>query len=158
MIVAVTGHRPDKLGNEWDMKGTVSRKIYETLTEKVLELRPKTLITGMALGVDILFANVAIRQKIPFIAAIPCYNQENKWSREAQELYVKIINNPLCTLYFTSKREYFPQCMQIRNKWMVDNCDVLIGVWDGSKGGTFNCIDYAISREVKIERIDPKFL
>ena len=66
MIIAVTGHRPDKLGNEYDMRGPISKKIYEALTEKVVHYKPSLLLTGMALGVDMLFANVAINQKIPF--------------------------------------------------------------------------------------------
>jgi uncharacterized phage-like protein YoqJ len=33
--------------------------------------------------------------------------------------------------------------MQIRNEWMVDHCDLLVALWDGSPGGTGNCIRYA---------------
>jgi uncharacterized phage-like protein YoqJ len=44
--------------------------------------------------------------------------------------------------------------MQIRNEWMVDRCDKLIAVWDGSKGGTGNCVDYAKSVNKDIFRID----
>lgn len=33
--------------------------------------------------------------------------------------------------------------MQKRNEYMVDHSDKVIAVWDGSKSGTKNCIDYA---------------
>jgi len=33
--------------------------------------------------------------------------------------------------------------MQTRNIWMVDNCDLVLALWDGSDGGTGNCIKYA---------------
>jgi len=46
--------------------------------------------------------------------------------------------------------------MNERNIWMVDNCDFLISVWDGTSGGTKNCVDYAISKKKDIIRIDPK--
>ena len=45
--------------------------------------------------------------------------------------------------------------MQKRNEEMVDRCDLLIGVWDGSKGGTYNCINYAIDHGREIVRINP---
>jgi uncharacterized phage-like protein YoqJ len=33
--------------------------------------------------------------------------------------------------------------MQTRNKWMVDHSDMVLSLWDGSAGGTANCIEYA---------------
>jgi hypothetical protein len=32
--------------------------------------------------------------------------------------------------------------MQIRNEWMVDHCTHVAALWDGSPGGTGNCIRY----------------
>lgn len=46
--------------------------------------------------------------------------------------------------------------MQKRNEWMVDNCDILIAVWDKSPGGTKNCVDYAESKKKQIIYINPK--
>lgn len=158
MIIAVTGHRPNKLGNEYDMRGPASTKIYNKLLEIVDSRKPNLLITGMALGVDMIWANVAIRKNIPFIAAVPCYNQENKWPKQSQLLYSRIINDPLCTLFYVTEKEYTPQCMQARNKWMVNECDTLIAVWDGSEGGTYNCVNYAISKNKHIIRVNPKEL
>ena len=48
--------------------------------------------------------------------------------------------------------------MQERNEWMVNNCDVLIAVWDGTSGGTANCVKYAESLQLDIRRINPKEL
>jgi uncharacterized phage-like protein YoqJ len=158
MILSVTGHRPDKLGFEYDMKGPISKKIYLELDRLVDQLKPTKMITGMALGVDMLFANVAINRKIPFIAAIPCLNQESKWPEQSKRLYSRIINDPLCTVHYVTNEEYTSSCMQIRNKWMVDNSDLLVAVWDGTKGGTSNCINYAKKNDKSIRRIDPKSL
>lgn len=46
--------------------------------------------------------------------------------------------------------------MQNRNKKMVDACDKLIAIFDGTNGGTANCVNYAkyINKEIII--INPK--
>ncbi|WP_188052008.1 hypothetical protein [Azospirillum sp. Sh1] len=33
--------------------------------------------------------------------------------------------------------------MNTRNEWMVDHSDRLLALWDGSQGGTANCVRYA---------------
>jgi uncharacterized phage-like protein YoqJ len=35
------------------------------------------------------------------------------------------------------------EAMQLRNIWMVDHADEVWAFWDGSKGGTANCVKYA---------------
>jgi uncharacterized phage-like protein YoqJ len=37
---------------------------------------------------------------------------------------------------------YNPLKMQKRNEYMCNNADYLIAIWDGSSGGTKNCVDY----------------
>ena len=38
---------------------------------------------------------------------------------------------------------------------MVDNADKVIAVWDGSKGGTYNCVKYAEKQNKEIIVINP---
>jgi uncharacterized phage-like protein YoqJ len=38
---------------------------------------------------------------------------------------------------------------------MVDNSKVVISFFDGSKGGTRNCLDYALSKNRTIYQINP---
>lgn len=154
MIVAVTGHRPDKLGGEYDMKGPISKKIYQELDRLVTDLKPTLMISGMALGVDMLFANVAINRKIPFDAYAPFRGQEARWPEQSQKLYSKMLGYARAVVYVCNEG-YEVWKMQKRNEAMVDSSDVLIAVWDGSKGGTFNCVNYAINQEVEIKRINP---
>ena len=45
--------------------------------------------------------------------------------------------------------------MQKRNEYMVDLTDKVIAVWDGSKGGTGNCVRYAEKCGKEIIRILP---
>jgi len=45
-----------------------------------------------------------------------------------------------------------------RSEWMVQNCDLLVAYWDGSDGGTGNCVKYAksVGRDVAI--VNPKHM
>jgi uncharacterized phage-like protein YoqJ len=33
--------------------------------------------------------------------------------------------------------------MQVRNEWMVDSSDGVVALWNGTAGGTANCVRYA---------------
>jgi uncharacterized phage-like protein YoqJ len=157
MVIAVTGHRPDKLGKEYGMDGPISKKIYTELEKIVLQLKPTKMITGMALGVDMIFAGVAIRNNIPFVASIPFLGQESKWPKQSQNLYNKILSKASETVVVSSGA-YANWKMQKRNEWMVDRCELLVAVWDGTEGGTYNCVNYAVDKGVEIRRINPKDL
>lgn len=155
MKIAITGHRPNKLGNDYDLTSELIRRIRLEIYDILRNKKATELITGMALGIDTLFAQIAIDYCFPFIAALPCKNQQSKWPERSRITYNKIINDPLCTVKYITDSEYTPRCMQIRNEWMVDNCDLLIAVWNGSTGGTMNCINYAITKNKEIIYINP---
>ena len=53
-------------------------------------------------------------------------------------------------IYMVSE-EYHKENYFIRDKYMVDNCDILLAIWDGIEfGGTYNTIEYAkqINRKI----------
>ena len=45
--------------------------------------------------------------------------------------------------------------MQKRNEYMVDKADIVIAVWDGSSGGTGNCVKYAQKVGKSIVKLNP---
>lgn len=165
MKIAITGHRPHKLGNDYDLTSPLIQWIRKQITSIINSYNKGeftqtytsnlTFITGMALGIDTLFAKIAIENNIPFIAAIPCKGHSNMWIEKSKKVYFDILQNPLCTTYFVSSDEYNSSCMQNRNIWMVNNCDLLIAVWDGTSGGTANCVKYAKSVNKEIIIINP---
>ena len=66
------------------------------------------------------------------------------------------------SVVFVSEPPYSAEKMQIRNRYMVDwlgdSTGLLIAVWDGSPGGTANCVNYAKLKCRPILRIDPSTL
>lgn len=158
MIVAFTGHRPDKLPNKetgYKLPNPTYIKVCRQIESVLKELNPEKVISGMALGVDQWAAFISYKLKIPFLAAVPFINQESKWPTSSQETYTKLIKLA-SEVVIVSEGEYSAHKMQVRNEWMVDRCDQLIAVWDGSAGGTGNCVNYAKSKNKQIIYINPR--
>ncbi len=158
MRVAITGHRPNKLWNDYTLTSPQMILIKHKLQELIDKLKPTQMVTGMALGIDTLWAKLAIENNIPFIAAIPCINQSDKWPISSRNEYLKLICDPLCTQEYISLEPYTNYCMSTRNQWMVNNSDVLIAVWDGTKGGTSMCYLYSVAKNRKRITINPHTL
>jgi uncharacterized phage-like protein YoqJ len=59
-------------------------------------------------------------------------------------------------VYWVDQGAYAPWKMLNRNKWMVDNSDITIAVWNGDEsGGTFHCVDYAKKQQKEIINLWP---
>jgi uncharacterized phage-like protein YoqJ len=54
-----------------------------------------------------------------------------------------------------SEDGYSARKMQIRNERMVHDADVHLAVWDGTSGGTSNCVNYMIRFGAEVIRFDP---
>lgn len=169
MKIAITGHRPNKLGNDYNLTSPLIINISIELNRIIDNYKSRywinpttndyardlTLISGMALGIDTLWAKLAHQNELPLIAAIPCLNQNKMWKQLSKDLYKGLLEHPLTTQHLVTNTEYNHNCMQLRNEWMVNNCDVLIAVWDRTPGGTGNCVNYAVNQGKTIIFIDP---
>jgi uncharacterized phage-like protein YoqJ len=145
MIIGGTGHRPTKLGGYG--QNEFNKLVYIAL-DFLKKERPNKVISGMALGWDQALAQAAITIEIPLVAAIPFVGQESRWWKESIKRYEYLLSKAESTNI--SSPGYSPESFQIRNEWMVDNSDTMLAMWDGSKGGTYNCIQYAKSKKVPI--------
>ncbi len=155
-IVSFTGHRSNKIGG-YNLPNPTYIKICQALEKTLLELKPEKAITGMAQGFDQYAAIVCYKLKIPFIAAIPFLGQESQWPEKSQKMYHRILKYAT-DIIIVSPGSYSPAKMQIRNQFMTDKADTIIACWDGTPGGTKNCLDYAKSNNKPIIRINPNEL
>lgn len=162
MKIAVTGHRPSKLGDAYDLHHSTNITIgqnmrafilqkagYQEKTNSFLSDEKVTLISGMALGVDTIWALVALKlkerypTKFELECAIPCAKHSSRWKKVDQDRHADIMARAdIVTM--VSEDAYAPYLMQKRNEYMVDKADILLAVWDGTKGGTGNCVKYAM--------------
>lgn len=174
--VAFTGHRPPKIGgykNTDPLRVAVRNAIKDALSSLVGSTpeREVVVISGGALGVDTDAASVADELNLRFIIVAPCLNQDARWPNQSKWAYADMcrasshsladeladheIVNRLFPGVLLTEQHYSSTCMQRRNEWMVDHCDRLIAVWDGTSGGTANCIAYARGVGRDILRIHP---
>lgn len=154
MIIAGTGHRPDKLGG-YDPH--TARKVL-TFAEDALRLyQPSTVISGMAQGWDMALAQASINLNIPFMAYIPFSGQELVWPSSTRLYYKALLQHAQHVLVCTPGN-YSKAAMQIRNQRMVDDCELLLALWNGSPGGTGNCIGYATFQNKPYVNLWPQFL
>jgi uncharacterized phage-like protein YoqJ len=139
MIICGTGHRPDKLGGySPEVFGKLERTAYSWLHSHM----PDTVISGGALGWDQALAAAAMNHGIDYVLALPFPGFEDRWPT-ASKTFLHSLMYRASKVEFVSQGPYAGYKMQVRNEWMVDHADKVLALWDGSTGGTFNCVSYA---------------
>ena len=148
--IAITGPRPHVYKFASRLPGTSFDNLFTSswslsfmayMTDLILikarQYGKVRCITGMALGVDQLFAIAALNAK-----------------EQCEDIYNKILSG--CDeVYLVHNGPYNNTCMQERNEYMVDLANELIAVWDGKSGGTANCIRYAKETHCRINIFSP---
>jgi len=151
-----TGHRESKLpwrDNENDIRCLRLKKHLYDAVEAVFHSGVRHYICGMASGSDLYFAEAVLqlRQEHPEItleAAIPCEGQSARWSTAQRNRYDRIVSE--CDYQTVIQKEYTPECMLRRNRYMVDESDYLISAYNGTPGGTRSTLLYAIRQGLQI--------
>lgn len=153
--VCFTGHRPSKLKGYFpEDNKELLWEIHDCCVHLIENEDVSVFINGVALGVDQWSAKVVIKLKekyphIKLISAVPCLNHSSKWTKNSKKDWQDIIDKSDEVKYVTEEK-FTPYCMQLRNKWMVDNSDIVVSVWDGSAGGTNNCVQYATENKKRV--------
>ena len=154
MIVAFSGHRPNKLGG-FSLPNPTYVYVCQQIEKTLLDLKPEKVISGMALGVDQWAAHVAYKLGIPFLAAVPFEGQEKAWPQASQSIY-NLLLSKAAERVVVCEGGYSADKMQRRNEFMCDKCDKLIAIYNGdTSGGTYNCVSYAKSIGKEIIVINP---
>lgn len=175
--ICFTGHRPNKLGG-YDWNSYKNIKIMQKLRKEIIKVIEANkgeeilFICGGALGIDQMAFEICYKLKtkynnIKLEVAIPFKNQDKNWfSKDDIKRYREQIEKADLVTYVDKLEEYkikgyaedvyYTAKMQKRNEYMTDNSDIVIAVWDGSKGGTANCVRYAKKLNKEIIVINPK--
>jgi uncharacterized phage-like protein YoqJ len=181
--LAFTGHRPKDLGG-YDEDNPTALKVQRQLRTMIIQAYEsgyRTFITGMAMGVDQWAGHCVADLKpehpdIKLIAAIPFVSQPTVWTlgsraswqvilSNCDEIYVVDTNpNEIISMKDVLRDSKVPsedpkylisKKLNDRNKWMVDRADCMLAVWRHTKGGTGNCVEYAISKGKTVIAYNP---
>ena len=155
-----TGHRPAKLPWGYNERDPRCVRLKERIADAVLlayQEGYRHFLCGMAQGCDLYFceAVLALRERYPEVtveAAIPCPTQADDWPEAERQRYCQLL--AACDYETLVSARYTPDCMQARNKYMVDSSTVLLACFDGRPGGTMNTILYARRQGVQTVIID----
>ncbi|RCJ27296.1 hypothetical protein A6S26_12725 [Nostoc sp. ATCC 43529] len=148
MKAFITGHRVISESAIAQLDSLIDLAIQRGVTE---------FFNGMAIGTDQNIADILIERRLDWTAVIPCTNQGRFWSLEQKARYEQLL------LYASKKitlaSEYYPGCMQARNKYMANHSDICLAVYDGRlNGGTAEAVRMAIAHNLPIIQLNPKTL
>ncbi len=144
MKLAFTGHRPEKLPWGSDERDPRCEALKQQLLDAVRTAAGEgydTFLCGMARGCDTYFAEAVLSLGLRLEAYLPCPTQADRWSEEDKARQTGLLLQ--CSAVYMVEPNYSKGCMLRRNRVMVDGCDALLTVYDGSPGGTGATIEYA---------------
>lgn len=153
-----TGYRPSKFPFKLYGSNSEYVKFENALVEGILSLISMgcdTFYTGMAMGFDIVAAEAVLllkkantRLDIKLVCVVPFRGQGECFNDYWQGKYNNILSG--ADEIITLSECYHTGCYQVRNKFMVDNCDYVLTWFDGKSGGTRNTLNYAASKQRQI--------
>lgn len=161
MKLAFTGHRPETLKFSFQSNEYIQLEImlWKEIEERIIA-GYNTFYCGAARGMDIMCGKTVLAEKedypnVRLICAIPFKEQPKKWDRFWKWHYYDLLRGAdkivqLCDGYQSD-------CYQIRNRYMVDNCDTLIAIYNGnSQGSTAYTVNYAIEQGKEVVVFNPE--
>lgn len=165
MTVFFTGHRQingvyptyPKLKDNW-------LEVWRITTALILNLYNqghKDFISGGALGFDQIagFAVCYFKEHgldVKLWMALPFPGFERKWPRESQLTLGALVGQADQLFYVDDDPTYKPYKLMIRNKWMVDNADFGVALYQPDKtGGTLDCIHCTMINKKNFITINP---
>ena len=153
--VCLTGHRPKGLPWGYDEEKDICKKFKKHLRKtfrKIIKKGFTNFYTGMAEGFDMIATEILIslkrKHKINIWAAVPCKNQEAKWKLSQQERYHNILKE--CDKIIILSDTYTKTCMQERNRFMLENSNLVIAYFSGKASGTGNTIKLAVKQNLEV--------
>jgi uncharacterized phage-like protein YoqJ len=160
---AFTGRRPPSLPWRYDDEHSAARAFARELRAVIKRSYDdgfRVFLCGMAQGIDLLACEQTIIlhesgfSDMQIIAAIPGHDQTKNWPRsliKRYEVCLERCHGRKVLSQFCSAESY-----HMRNRWMVDNADRLIAVWEGNpNGGTGRTVAYAQKQGVEVVRLWP---
>lgn len=141
-LCCFTGHRPEKLKTPEERL----EMLLEEEIKKAIACGFTTYITGMAKGTDIVAGEIVLHlreqdDRLKLICALPHPGFGLHWGGSWTKRFDRVL--AAADLVRTICPRFSYASYQTRNEWMVNHSSLVIGVFNGERGGTKNTLDYA---------------
>ena len=158
---AFTGYRPAKMPFGYDEADPRCIEFKVRLRDTIEALIGEGyahFISGGALGMDMFAAEAVLelQEKYPWIIlemVSPFDAQADRWNDEYRMRHDRLF--AAADIVTATGHEYTKACMFRRNRYMVENADLLLAAYDGQPGGTAMTVGYARDVGVPIRLIMP---
>ncbi len=132
--------------------------MYNEILRMITQNNVTYFITGMDQGIQIYGAEIVQELKkqwfqITLECAIPYEEQAANWNEPMRNRYFKIIRH--CDRETLLQTHYSSDSLKKRSKYMVDNSDFAIAVWDDIASDTGNVVKYAKEKSKAVVIINP---
>ena len=149
-----TGHREIPAGEENVIKERLTEVLISLIEEGITDF-----LAGGAIGFDMLAeeAVLSLKEKYPRIRLhiiVPCRNQPLKWSQDNVKKYEEL--NSRADEVKLMSEGYYNGCMQVRNRYMVDNSSVCVAYLTKTTGGSAGTVRDAEKKGLKIINVAEK--
>lgn len=135
------------------------RKREMQVIERLVQRGCTHFISGLAMGFDTWVAEDILLLKetnkaLTLECAIPFKDQAKSWKKADQDRREAIISMADATVLLGPS--YSQGCFQARNRYMVDQADVVTCAYNGQEGGTAYTVAYALRNDKIVIQIDPE--
>lgn len=131
--MVITGHRSEKIADV--------RRVREAVRASLIEAQPDVVVCGMANGFDLYAGHEAVNLGFNVWCAKPWAGHKPRKGDEPLYNAITMFAEKIVDVDL-SERYLGPWLYQKRNEWMVNQGTHILAYWDGSSGGTKNCLDY----------------
>lgn len=172
--IGLTGHRPPKLGG-YDLATPSYAKLRADLAQYIrFQLSQHSHVcchTGMALGADTIWGlaildmkqafpgRVLLHAETPYLAQVNAWfkqSDRNTWAYLRANADFETVYDPeFETNIVTVGARHAGNILNARNHGMVNACDLMLALYDGTPSGTGNCVTYAQKQGVPVVMIAP---
>ena len=158
---AFTGYRPQKMpwGENENCPECVEYKaLLAEKIEQLIEQGYGHFVSGGAMGMDTWAAEAVMKLKekhswILLEMVSPFDDQAKSWTAEYRQRHDHLFET--ADIVTATSNRFYRGCYHKRNRYMVDNADILLACFDGKAGGTKVTVDYANKNEVPVVMLPP---
>ncbi|CAC5339734.1 MULTISPECIES: SLOG family protein [Planktothrix] len=127
------------------------------LTDLAIQRGFNCFLSGMAVGTDLLAAQIWAKRQLTWKAILPFPDQSNLWTHKQRIKYRQLLAK--ATEVKVLYPEYSNGVFQARDQYLVNNSSLGLAVWDGRKnGGTYLTITMARKAKLPVIIFNPKTL